>query len=126
MITTPIELPRGPVMVDVAGHRLTDHERARLRHPLVGGVILFARNFSDRAHLEALCDEIHALRSAPLLIAVDHEGGRVQRFRSDGLPNSPPCDAWARPGTPTHSAHCRRPLRWATCWRPSCVPAGST
>lgn len=89
MITTPIELPRGPVMVDVAGHRLTDHERARLRHPLVGGVILFARNFSDRAHLEALCDEIHTLRSAPLLIAVDHEGGRVQRFRSDGFTEQP-------------------------------------
>lgn len=72
-------------MVDVAGHRLTDHERERLRHPLVGGVILFARNYADRAQLTALCSEIHGLREKPLLIAVDHEGGRVQRFREDGF-----------------------------------------
>ena len=78
-------MPPGPVMVDVAGHQLTEHERDRLRHPSVGGVILFARNFSDRATLRRLCDEIHALRDEPLLIAVDHEGGRVQRFRSDGF-----------------------------------------
>lgn len=75
----------GPVMVDVEGLSLTDHERERLRHPLVGGVILFARNFSDRIQLTALCDEIHAARDEPLLIAVDHEGGRVQRFRDDGF-----------------------------------------
>src|SRR5690554_3305245 len=78
-------LPPGPVMVDVAGPSLTDHERERLRHPLVGGVILFSRNFTDRAALTALCAEIHALREEPLLIAVDHEGGRVQRFRADGF-----------------------------------------
>lgn len=72
-------------MVDVAAHTLTDHERARLRHPLVGGVILFSRNFSSRAQLTALCAEIHAVRDEPLLIAVDHEGGRVQRFRSDNF-----------------------------------------
>ena len=75
----------GPVMVDVGGLSLTDHERERLCHPLVGGVILFARNFSDRSQLTALCDEIHAARDEPLLIAVDHEGGRVQRFRDDGF-----------------------------------------
>ena len=72
-------------MVDVAGHSLSDHERDRLRHPSVGGVILFARNFTDRQALAALCAEIHALRDEPLLIAVDHEGGRVQRFRTDGF-----------------------------------------
>lgn len=75
----------GPVMVDVDGLHLTEHERQRLRHPLAGGVILFARNFSDRNQLTSLCREIHAARDEPLLIAVDHEGGRVQRFRTDGF-----------------------------------------
>lgn len=78
-------LPPGPVVVDVQGHRLTDHEIARLQHPSVGGVILFSRNFENREQLTALCQEIHAARQEPLLIAVDHEGGRVQRFRTDGF-----------------------------------------
>ncbi len=71
----------GPVMVDVAGFELSAAERNRLLHPLVGGVILFSRNFQSVEQLKALCSSIHALRSPPLLIAVDHEGGRVQRFR---------------------------------------------
>lgn len=75
-------MPLGPVMVDVAAHELTDHERSRLLNPLVGGVILFARNYRDRQQLTALCDEIHALRTPRLLIAIDHEGGRVQRCRA--------------------------------------------
>jgi len=78
----------GPLMIDVAGKALTDDERDRLRHPLVGGVILFARNYCDRDQLGALCAEIHALRSPPLLIAIDHEGGRVQRCR-DGFTRLP-------------------------------------
>jgi len=78
-------LPPGPVMVDVAGTSLTKAEKARLRHPLVGGVILFARNFENRKQLCALTRQIHRARSEPLLIAVDHEGGRVQRFREDGF-----------------------------------------
>lgn len=72
-------------MVDVASTSLTSHEKQRLKHPLVGGVILFARNFEDRRQLEALCRDIHGSRNDPLLIAVDHEGGRVQRFRTDGF-----------------------------------------
>lgn len=87
-------LPPGPVMVDVEGTTLTEHERQRLRHPLVGGVILFARNFSDREQLTALCSEIHAVRDEPLLIAVDHEGGRVQRFRTDGFTPLPAMSAF--------------------------------
>lgn len=72
----------GPVVIDVEGARLTERERERLRHPLVGMVILFARNFSSPQQLIELTAEIHALRDPPLLIAVDHEGGRVQRFRT--------------------------------------------
>jgi beta-N-acetylhexosaminidase len=71
----------GPVMLDVKGIILTDDDCKRLTHPLTGGVILFSRNFESPQQLAALTAQIHALRTPPLLIAVDHEGGRVQRFR---------------------------------------------
>ncbi|NDV13952.1 beta-N-acetylhexosaminidase [Crenobacter caeni] len=77
---TTLKLPRGPVMADIAGCTMTAAERARLCHPLIGGVILFRRNFESVEQLMALTAEIRALRSPHLLIAVDHEGGRVQRF----------------------------------------------
>lgn len=73
----------GPVMLDIESTQLTSADKNRLLHPLVGGVILFTRNFSSREQLTALCTELHALRSPPLLIAVDHEGGRVQRFKDE-------------------------------------------
>ncbi len=73
----------GPVMLDIEGTELTADDNKKLLHPLIGGVILFARNFSSRGHLVQLTTEIHALRTPSLLIAVDHEGGRVQRFRED-------------------------------------------
>jgi beta-N-acetylhexosaminidase len=73
-------LPLGPLMIDIAGTELTELDRQRLCHPLVGGIILFSRNYADPAQLAALTAAIHALRSPRLLIAVDHEGGRVQRF----------------------------------------------
>ena len=71
----------GPVMLDVLGKSLTPEYEARLCHSLVGGVILFSRNFVSPGQLSELTAAIHALRTPPLLIAVDHEGGRVQRFR---------------------------------------------
>ena len=74
-------LPLGPVMLDVAGTELTQTDIDRLLHPLTGGVILFSRNFSNARQLSQLTQQIHALRVPKLLIAVDHEGGRVQRFQ---------------------------------------------
>ena len=76
-------------MLDLEGETLTKEERALLQHPAVGGVILFSRNFSSVEQLSELCHSIHEVRSPHLLIAVDHEGGRVQRFR-EGFTHLPP------------------------------------
>ncbi|MGZ5271693.1 MAG: beta-N-acetylhexosaminidase [Ramlibacter sp.] len=78
-----------PLILDIAGTQLTDTDRRRLAHPLTGGMILFGRNWHDRAQLAALCADIKAVRP-DLLICVDHEGGRVQRFRTDGFTHLPP------------------------------------
>lgn len=79
-------MPLGPVMLDIMGTQLSAEDKVRLCHPLAGGVILFARNYESYEQLAALTAEIHALRTPALLIAVDHEGGRVQRFRKDFTP----------------------------------------
>ena len=81
--------PLGPVMTDLAGATLSAAEKEMLAHPLAGGVILFARNFESPRQLMALTAGIRALRRPELLIAVDHEGGRVQRFQ-DGFTRIPP------------------------------------
>lgn len=72
----------GPVMMGIAALRLSGEERELLHHPLIGGVILFSRNYESPEQVTALIADIHKLRTPRLLVAVDHEGGRVQRFRA--------------------------------------------
>jgi len=78
-----------PVVLDIEGLSLNADDRRRLQHPLTGGVILFARNWRDRLQLTELTSEIKSIRP-DVLICVDHEGGRVQRFRTDGFTHLPP------------------------------------
>jgi beta-N-acetylhexosaminidase len=85
-------IPLGPVIAALDGLALGAADRERLLHPLVGGVTLFARNYADPAQLAALCGDIHGLREPQLLVCVDHEGGRVQRFRK-GFTAVPPMAA---------------------------------
>ena len=79
----------GPVMCDLQGFSLTEQDRKRLTEIQVGGVILFARNYESPEQIKTLIEEIHQLRSPRLIVAVDHEGGRVQRFR-EGFQKIPP------------------------------------
>ena len=94
----------GPLVCDIASTELTDHEVARIRSPLVGMVILFTRNYKNPAQLKKLCDSIHAVKP-DVLIGVDHEGGRVQRFR-EGFTEIPSMHLW---GTLESGPRSRRP-----------------
>ena len=73
----------GPLLFDIEGTALSAEDRELFAHPLAGGVVLFARNFASADQLEELVADIRIVRTPPLLIAVDHEGGRIQRFRQD-------------------------------------------
>lgn len=85
----------GPVMIGLEGTTLSVEERELLRHPQLGGVILFTRNFESMAQLRALTEEISSIRKPPPLIAVDQEGGRVQRLR-EGFTCLPPASVFGR------------------------------
>jgi beta-N-acetylhexosaminidase len=106
-----------PVIIDVAGTRLGADDRRRLAHPLVGGMILFARNWESREQLSALCAEIKEVRD-DLLVSVDHEGGRVQRFRSDGFTHLPPMrrfgEMWMKDGKGREGSGAMRAMAAAT------------
>lgn len=79
----------GPLMIDLEGCEISAEERECLQHPAVGGVILFTRNYINHKQLSALVDELHAIKKPRLLIAIDQEGGRVQRLR-EGFTEYPP------------------------------------
>jgi beta-N-acetylhexosaminidase len=79
---------QAPLIIDIEGLALTAIDKKRLKNPLTGGIILFGRNWQSREQLTALCADIKAVRR-DLLICVDHEGGRVQRFRADGFTHLP-------------------------------------
>ena len=111
-------------MLDLRGAELQADEREMLLHPLVGGVILFARNYQDPETLISLTSQIHDLRRPALLIAVDHEGGRVQRFHR-GFTRCHPAVASVICTERTQKG----PWRWlkitAGCWPVNCFPSVS-
>ena len=100
----------GPIVLDVIGKTLSKEDIRRIAHPKTGGVILFGRNYQDRAQLTALTKAIKAIRS-DVMISIDHEGGRVQRCRTDGFTHLPAMKSFVLPGghlavSTTHVARC--------------------
>ena len=106
-----------PLIIDIAGLTLSKQDKRRLKHPLVGGMILFARNWQNRDQLTALCHSIKKVRK-DLLICVDHEGGHVQRFKTDGFTHLPPMRAlgelWLQDGKAGEGSGAMRATRAAT------------
>jgi beta-N-acetylhexosaminidase len=88
-------LPIGPIMLDVAGLTLTQDEKEKINHPNTGAVILFSRNYQDPEQVTELINQIRAARNGNILIAVDQEGGRVQRFQH-GFTRLPPAASYAQ------------------------------
>ena len=113
-MSTPVH---APLIIDVASTQLTAADRRRLKNPLVGGVIHFARNWENRDQLVTLNAEIKAVRD-DLLICVDHEGGRVQRFKTDGFTHLPPMRSlgarWAKDKKPGDGSGALAAIRAAT------------
>ncbi len=113
----PPDRGHAPVILDVSGPALAADDRRRLAHPLTGGLVLFARNWQSRAQLVELCAEVKTIRE-DLLVCVDHEGGRVQRFRTDGYTPIAPMRAlgelWMDDGTAGRGSGAMRAMEAAT------------
>jgi beta-N-acetylhexosaminidase len=103
----------GPLMADIDGYELTPEDRELLQHPAIGGVILFARNYGSAKQVAALVADIHQLRDPHLLVAVDQEGGRVQRFK-DEFTHLPPLACLGRiyDTDKTRAKHLARTTGW--------------
>jgi beta-N-acetylhexosaminidase len=101
-------------MCGIESTTLTDNDRRRLRDPQVGGVVLFTRNVETPGQLIALCDEIRALRSPPLVIGIDQEGGRVQRLRGRGFIDIPPMRRLGERFAEAQEAAEQEAYRWGT------------
>lgn len=113
----------GSVIVDVAGESLTTADRERLLHPQCAGVILFTRNYRDLSQLKALTAQIKALRDPPLLISVDQEGGRVQRFR-EGFTPLPALHCLGEQYDQNPQAALQQARHWGYVMAAECIAAG--
>ncbi len=103
----------GPLMIDLSGYEISAEESEWLEHPSIGGVILFARNYADRDQLTGLVKELHAIKKPKLLVAVDQEGGRVQRLR-DGFIIYPPARSLGEiyDSDPKRALHLSETVAW--------------
>ena len=97
------QLPIGPVMIDISGTTLSQYDNEKIAHPNTGAIILFARNYAEPKQVAELCQQIKDARNGPILIAVDQEGGRVQRFQN-GFTRLPPVATYAETQAVTEDA----------------------
>ena len=97
------QLPIGPIMIDISSTTLSQYDKEKIAHPNTGAIILFARNYAEPKQIIELCQQIKAARNGPILIAVDQEGGRVQRFQN-GFTRLPPVASYAENSAITEDA----------------------